>query len=68
VERILPVSSAADGRNFFRVEASLEEDSEALRPGMLGIGKIDAGEHRLIWLWTHKLTDWLRLSLWSWWG
>jgi multidrug efflux pump subunit AcrA (membrane-fusion protein) len=68
VERILPVSSAADGKNFFRVEASLEEDSEALRPGMLGIGKIDAGEYRLIWLWTHKLTDWLRLSLWSWWG
>ncbi|MDX2457830.1 MAG: HlyD family efflux transporter periplasmic adaptor subunit [Gammaproteobacteria bacterium] len=68
VERILPVSTAADGKNFFQVEASLKEDSETLRPGMLGIGKIDAGEHRLIWLWTHKLTDWLRLSLWSWWG
>jgi len=68
VERILPVSTAADGKNFFQVEASLKEDSEALRPGMLGVGKIDAGEHRLIWLWTHKLTDWLRLSLWSWWG
>jgi hypothetical protein len=68
VERILPVSSAADGKNFFRVEASLKKDSEALRPGMLGVGKINAGEHRLIWLWTHKLTDWLRLSLWSWWG
>jgi len=68
VERILPVSTAADGKNFFRVEASLKEDSEALRPGMLGIGKIHAGEHRLIWLWTHKLVAWLRLSLWSWWG
>lgn len=68
VERILPVSTAADGRNFFQVEASLEEGSEALRPGMLGVGKIDAGEYRLIWLWSHKLIDWLRLSLWSWWG
>jgi hypothetical protein len=35
---------------------------------MLGVGKIDAGEHRLIWIWTHQLIDWLRLSLWSWWG
>ena len=60
VQRILPVSTAADGRNFFQVEASLEENGEALRPGMLGVGKIDAGEHRLIWLWTHKLVDWLR--------
>jgi biotin carboxyl carrier protein len=68
VERILPVSTAADGRNFFQVEASLEEGGEALRPGMLGVGKIDAGEHRLIWLWSHKLIDWLRLSIWSWWG
>ena len=68
VERILPVSTAAEGKNFFQVEASLKEDGEALRPGMLGVGKIDTGEHRLIWLWTHKLTDWLRLSLWSWWG
>jgi hypothetical protein len=68
VERILPVSTAADGKNFFRVEASLKGDTEDLRPGMLGVGKIDAGEHRLIWIWTHKLVDWLRLSLWSWWG
>jgi biotin carboxyl carrier protein len=68
VDRILPVSKAADGKNFFLVEAQLQENSAALRPGMLGVGKIDAGEHRLIWIWTHQLIDWLRLSLWSWWG
>jgi biotin carboxyl carrier protein len=68
VERILPVSTAAEGRNFFKVEAHLQEGSEALRPGMLGVGKIDAGERSLLWLLSHRLIDWLRLSLWSWWG
>ena len=68
VERILPVSKAADGKNFFQVEAKLQENSNDLRPGMQGVGKIDAGEHRLIWIWTHQLIDWLRLALWSWWG
>jgi hypothetical protein len=38
-----------------------------LRPGMEGIGKISAGRERMIWIWTHGLTDWLRLWVWSWW-
>ena len=68
VERILPISTAADGQNFFRVEAALRESAGLLRPGMAGVGKIDAGERRLIWIWGHELTDWLRLTLWRWWG
>ena len=68
VERILPVSTARDGGNFFRVEARLADPADSLRPGMAGVGKIDAGERRLIWIWTHGLTDWLRLALWKWLG
>jgi hypothetical protein len=68
VERVLPTSTARDGRNFFRVEAKLAEPANTLRPGMAGVGKIDAGEHRLIWIWTHGLLDWLRLALWKWVG
>jgi RND family efflux transporter MFP subunit len=68
VERILPISTAEDGQNFFLVEARLEDDAESLRPGMAGVGKIDAGERRLIWIWTHGLIDWFRLALWKWWG
>ena len=56
---------AEEGRNYFRVEAVLEEPSEALRPGMAGIAKIDAGRRRLLWIWTHEMLDWLRLSTWS---
>ena len=65
VERITPISTAEEGRNYFRVEAALEEPSVALRPGMEGIAKIDVGRRRLLWIWTHGLIDWLRLWTWS---
>lgn len=66
VRQITPVSTAQDGRNFFRVEAHLDGNAPRLRPGMEGVGKVSVGEERLIWVWTHGFTDWLRLSLWNW--
>lgn len=64
--RVLPVSVAEDGSNFFRVEAALEETGSLLRPGMEGVAKIDVEPRKLIWIWSHTLIDWLRLSLWTW--
>jgi hypothetical protein len=66
VEQITPVSSAQEGRNYFRVEARLRNPSERVRPGMEGVGKIIAGERRLIWIWTHNFVNWLRLWTWKW--
>ncbi len=66
IERITPVSTTADGRHYFRVEAALEEPLNALRPGMEGLAKIEVGRRPLIWIWTHGLVDWLRLQLWTW--
>lgn len=66
VRQVTPVSTPQDGRNFFRVEAQLDKASVRLRPGMEGIGKVDAGERKLIWIWTHGLIDWLRLTTWKW--
>jgi RND family efflux transporter MFP subunit len=68
VERITPVSTQADGGNFFAVEARLEDAPELLRPGMGGVGKIDVGSRQLAWIWTHRLLDWLRLRVWTWTG
>ena len=67
VDKITPVTTAKEGRNFFQVEARLEQASERLRPGMEGYAKVMAGRAKLFWIWTHSLTDWLRLKLWSWW-
>ena len=68
VDKITPISNAAEGRNYFRVEASLVgEPPPMLRPGMEGVGKVDIGPRRLIWIWTHKITYWFRMFSWSWW-
>lgn len=65
--RTISVAAPADGRNAFEVEAQLDAAPPALRPGMEGVGKIEAGERRLLWILTHRFTDWLRLKLWQWW-
>lgn len=64
ITRITPVAITRDGRNFFEVEAQVLNPPEFLRPGLKGIAKVHAGEQRLIWIWTHALTDWLRLTIW----
>jgi hypothetical protein len=60
------VSTTEDGRNFFRVEAQVDDPSPRLRLGMEGVGKVEVGERRLIWIWTHSLVDWARLAVWNW--
>ncbi len=65
ISKIVPVAVAGDGRNYFRVEATLDQSTSMLRPGMQGVAKVDAGERRLLWIWTHSLTDRLRLWVWS---
>jgi multidrug resistance efflux pump len=66
VRQVTPISTPQDGRNYFRVEAELDQASPRLRPGMEGIGKVQVGERKLIWIWTHSLFDWLRLWTWKW--
>jgi len=68
IERVTPVATIRDGRNTFEVEARLEPGDAPLRPGLQGVAKIDAGTQSFAWIWTHRITDWLRLALWSWGG
>ncbi|NIR31421.1 MAG: HlyD family efflux transporter periplasmic adaptor subunit [Gammaproteobacteria bacterium] len=66
VSRIMPVATAEEGRNFFRVEATLDKVLDGVRPGMKGVAKIRMEERKLIWIWTHELMDWFRLWAWTW--
>lgn len=66
VAKITPVSTAKEGRNFFRVEATLDQAHDRLRPAMEGAGKIDIDRRSLVWIWTHQVVDWIRLAVWSW--
>ncbi|OGU15131.1 MAG: hypothetical protein A2076_15715 [Geobacteraceae bacterium GWC2_53_11] len=67
IEKITPISSQKDGKNFFRVEAKLSKSSDVLRPGMEGIGKITIDRRKLMTIWTRDLVDWIRLKVWHWW-
>lgn len=66
VQKVTPVSTAKEGRNYFRVEAQFDQPPPRLRPGMEGVGKVEVDQRRLIWIWTHQVIDWIRLALWTW--
>jgi RND family efflux transporter MFP subunit len=66
VTRLTPIAASRDGRSYFRVEAALSRTSDRLRPGMEGVAKVEIGERKMIWVGTHKLVDWLHLTVWSW--
>ncbi|VDH07382.1 efflux RND transporter periplasmic adaptor subunit [Bordetella trematum] len=69
VTRIVPLAQVQEGKTVFRLEASLPpQDNLLLRPGMEGVGRIDIGERRYLWIWTHGFVDWLRLKWWAWFG
>lgn len=66
IQKITPVNTAKEGRNFFRVEATPESKTDNVRPGMEGVGKIEVSQRRLIWIYTRDLVNWARLWWWSW--
>ena len=67
VKVITPVATASEGRNHFRVEASMQgAASSLLRPGMEGIGKVSVDHRSLLGIWTRSLTDWIRITAWKW--
>lgn len=68
IQRITPVATTKNGRNFFDVEAVLttKTSQQALRPGLEGVAKINAGQRPFIWIWTHKIIDAIRMAVWSW--
>jgi len=64
---VTPVATVLDGRNAFEVEARLNTgEAAALRPGLRGVAKIDAGQRSLAWILGHRAMDWLRMAVWSW--
>ena len=66
-ESVEAARTGGDGHNVFAVEAAIDGPAvAALRPGMQGIAKVVVGQRSLLWIWTHGLVDWLRLTLWSW--
>lgn len=64
VERINPMAEVVNQRNVFKVRARLLETYPWMRPGMEGVAKVSVGKRRYIWIWTRKITNWIRMKLW----
>ncbi|MEQ9459822.1 MAG: efflux RND transporter periplasmic adaptor subunit [Phycisphaeraceae bacterium] len=64
VDRINPAAEVVEGRNVFKVRLRFDEPDATLQPGMQGVGKIDAGQRPLIYIWTRDAIRWLRMKLW----
>ena len=64
IDRIVPTGEAKEGDNVFKVYATLDQKASWMRPGMAGEAKVDVQHRRLVWIWTHRLVDFLKLKLW----
>lgn len=65
ITRVEPVAVAENQGNVFFTHGQIEAPTETWwRPGMSGIAKINTGRRSLLWIFTHRLVDFLRLHLW----
>ena len=64
VERIVPTSEVKDAGAHFRVIVNLEQTAPHWLPGMEGEARVDVRPRPLIWQWTHRVVDFVRLKLW----
>jgi biotin carboxyl carrier protein/GAF domain-containing protein len=64
VERINPIAEVVGQRNVFKVRVRLVETHSWMRPGMEGVGKVYIEKRHYIWIWTRKITNWIRMKVW----
>lgn len=66
VDKLVPIArvKGAEGGQFL-LKARLLQDPQAWwRPGMTGLAQMEVGKRRILWIWTHRLVDRVRLALW----
>ena len=65
IARVHPSGQVRDGENVFIVRCEFVGEVQPWwRSGMSGISKLNAGRRNLLWIFTHKTVDFLRLRLW----
>nr|WP_272918729.1 efflux RND transporter periplasmic adaptor subunit [Malikia spinosa] len=64
-EKLVPIAQFKGMQaGHFALKVRLDEHADWWRPGMAALARIEAGERRIIWIWTHKLIDTLHMMLW----
>ena len=64
VQRIDPVSVTNEKGNVYLVRAVPENVDSWWRPGMSGVAKINVGDRNILWIFTHRTIDFLRIFFW----
>ncbi len=65
VEQVEPLAQTRERRNIFPARCRLlDPPADWMRPGMTGLGKVDAGRHSPAWIVTRRTADFLRLHVW----
>jgi len=65
VERIDPVAVTEEGENIYLVRILFQEAASPWwRPGMSGVAKINVGKRNILWIFTHRTIDFLRIFFW----
>ncbi|MBP6782296.1 MAG: efflux RND transporter periplasmic adaptor subunit [Verrucomicrobiales bacterium] len=65
VTEIEPIAVAEEAGNMLIVRTAFRgEAGDWWRPGMTGVVKIDCGERSLLWIFTHRAIDYLRMKFW----
>ncbi len=65
IQQIDPLASAEESGNIFFVRSEIFTTAESWwRPGMSGIAKISVGERPLLWIFSHRTVNFLRLLIW----
>ena len=69
IRQITPMAQVKESANVFPAEARIvDAHGTMLRPGMVGVARIDAGERSLLWVALRRSIDWLKFRLWVWLG
>ena len=66
LDKVIPMAEVDQREgNIFVVKALIDDQPLAWwRPGMSGVAKIDVGKRKIIWILTHRLTDFIRMYFW----
>ena len=64
VERVNPAAEIVNQRNVFKVRVRLQTIHPWMRPGMEGVSKVSIDKRNYIWIWTRKITNWIRMKFW----
>lgn len=64
VSKVRPMSEVRGGHSVYVAEATVPNAEGWLRPGMEGAAKVNVGRRNILWVYSRKLVNWLRLRLW----